>query len=87
MKPNTLTKRISYCYPGSTYAEHFGKAGYFIEHRLYNVEGSEQVRTFPALSAEGGDVFDSLSDPDLWSLYAETEGVDRNDPEWISRNK
>ena len=85
MKPNTLTKMITYCYPTSPYAEHFGQHGYFIQHRLYNVEDSGQINTFPAKSAEGGDVFDRIDDPDLWALYEETDGEDRNDYEWIQR--
>jgi len=85
MTPNYLTKMIAYCYPSSTYAEHFGRHGYYIQHRLYNVEGSGQINQYPAKSAEGGDVFDRIDDPDLWTLYAETDGEDRNDKEWINR--
>jgi len=83
VKPNALTKRIAYCYPSSVYAKTFGKHGYYIEVSRHNVEGSGQVNTSPDRSAEAGEVFDRISDPDLWSLYAETEGADRNSANWI----
>ena len=74
-KKNHLVKRIAYCFPTSNHAKDFGQHGYYVEHILKNVEGSDQWNISPAPSAYSGMVFDSIRDPELRQTFKEADGV------------
>lgn len=74
MKPNTLTKHISYCYPNSIYARLFGSSGFFVEHNLWNVDGKDEVKSDPHESAFRGMVFPTKDDPSLLAILETADG-------------
>ncbi len=74
-KPNTITKKIGYCYPTSTHAREFGRSGYFVECTIWNIEDSGQCRTYPDRSAMAGMVYDTADDPELLQVFEEAEGI------------
>lgn len=74
MEKNKLYKSIAYAYPTSPMAKELGfydDGCFYIQHRLMNIEGSDQCKTFAAHNAEG---FLKATNPDLIALFKETEG-------------
>ena len=82
MKPNTVTKKISYCYPDSIWSEEFGRPGYFVECTIWNIEGSDQCRTYPDRSAMAGMVYDAADDSELLQVLAEADGAEHASPQY-----
>ena len=83
MKPNTVTKKIAYCYPGSVYADiTFGRSGYFVESTIWNIEDSGQCQTYPDRSAMAGMVYDAANDPELLQVLAEADGAEHDSPQY-----
>ena len=69
-----VTKAISYAFATSPNAERLGFADtgcWHISQTYWNIEGSDQCRTFVPHDAEG---FLSPDHPDLISVYGEYEG-------------
>lgn len=72
-----IIKSITFAFPSSTNAGilGFSKTGCFhIEVTYINIENSGQCKTFMPHNAEG---FESKSDVDLLTQFAETEGEER----------
>lgn len=82
MKPNTITKKIAYCYPDSIWSEAFGRPGYFVQCTIWNIEGSDQCRTYPDQSAMAGMVYDAADDPELLQVLAEADGAQHDSPQY-----
>ena len=82
MKPNTIKKKIAYCYPSSSHAEDFGRPGYFVQSTIWNIEGSGQCRTYPDRSALAGMVYDVADDPELLQILADADGVELDSPQY-----
>jgi hypothetical protein len=83
MKPNTITKRLAHCYPSSEHAQEFGAAGYYVECRVHNIEGSGQWKTYPDRSAYAGMVYPSILDPELAKVFDEANGIECMDEPYI----
>lgn len=71
---NRITKAIAYSFPTSTNAETLGFADtgcWHIELTIWNIEGSDQCRTYMPHNAEG---FESPDDSTLIAMFHETDG-------------